>query len=416
MSARRQPSTQGNGRKPVEYDLHGAVGVRLVDPRPGDARAVDRQLGPLRATLDREPDILIRFVDDLRLASPLHYLGLDEAGFTADAFLVLHSKHHAKARVMIPFQHIGGRCEIVCESGLPAVPLLIPILNLTALARGLAPLHASAFVHRGAGVLVTGWSKGGKTEALLAFMSRGAEYLGDEWIYVGTDSGRMCGIPQPIRLWNWHLDQFPQYRQRIGRGHRARLGAIEAGLTIGRRMLGTGAPASAPLRAIQRVHSLVKRQAHVDVAPERLFGPCGRLEAPIDRVFFLGSRAEPGVVVEPIEMAELVRRMVSSVRFELQTFLSYYLMFQFAFPGARNLSIEAAEQNLHAALQRGLEGKAAHAVYHPYPMSIAALFDAMNPLLSGTDTSSSGRSVPASTPHHFALPAAKPEIRCESSI
>jgi hypothetical protein len=362
----------------IEYDLHGVVGIRLVDPSPDDAAAVGRQLGPLQKRLDRDPDITIRFVDDLGLTSRVRYLGVDDAGYTDDAFLVMHTKHKAKARVMIPMAQIGGTCEIVCETGLPAIPLLIPILNLTALARGLAPLHASGFVYRDTGVLVTGWSKGGKTEALLAFMSRGAEYLGDEWIYVGAESKRMSGIPQPIRLWNWHLDQFEEYRRRIGGKARARLRAIEAGLMLGRGVTGPGRPAPKALRTIERVQALVKRQAYVDVSPERLFGPCGRLEGPIDRVFFLGSWADSRIVVEPIDVANVVRRMVSSVRFELQPFMSYYLMFQFAFPGTRNVWIEAADQHLQAALHRGLEAKTAYTVFHPYPMSIAELFDAMS--------------------------------------
>lgn len=377
------PISRVSGNHPIrtDYDLHGAVGIRLIDPRPCDARAVDRQLGPLASNLEREPDILIRFVDEIRLTSPLRYLGLDEAGFTEDAFLVLQSKHSSRARVRIPFEQIGGRCEIVCESGLPAVPLLIPILNLTALARNLAPLHASAFVYRDTGVLVTGWSKGGKTEALLAFMSRGAEYLGDEWIYVGGESCRMYGIPQPIRLWDWHLKQFRQYRKRIGHGDRTRLHAIGAALALGRSVLGDR-PVTASSRALHRVQALVKRQAHVDIAPERLFGPCRKLEGRIDRVFLVGSRAHTEIVAEPIDGTEVVDRMVSSVRYELERFISYYLMFKFAFPGANNPWIETAEQRLSDVLHRGLAGKPAYVVHHPYPMSIDALFDAMSPLVS----------------------------------
>ena len=82
--------------------------------------------------------------------------------------------------------------------GLPAIPLLVPIVNLTALANGALPLHASAFVHRGTGVVATGWSKGGKTEALLAFSANGARYVGDEWVYVAADGSRVSGIPSPF--------------------------------------------------------------------------------------------------------------------------------------------------------------------------------------------------------------------------
>ncbi len=106
--------------------------------------------------------------------------------------------------VQIPFAEIGQQqCRIVCATGLPAVPLLIPILNLTALNRGILPLHASAFRYQDVGVLTTGWSKGGKTETLLAFMDRGANYIGDEWVYISDDGRHMTGIPEPIRVWEW---------------------------------------------------------------------------------------------------------------------------------------------------------------------------------------------------------------------
>jgi hypothetical protein len=374
---------EGSRLEQVDYDLHGVVGIRLIDPRPGDARAVDRQLGPLRRPLEREPDLVVRFVDDLRLTKPLHYLGLDEAAFTEDEFLVLHSKHSARARVKIPLERVGGRCEIVCESGLPAVPLLIPILNLTALAHGVAPLHASAFLYDGAGVLVTGWSKGGKTEALLAFMAQGAQYLGDEWIYVSGDSSRMYGIPQPIRLWDWHLKQSRRYREQLEWGDRARLGALEAVLALGRGLTGGRRARSAPGRALQRVLALMKRQAHVDVDPERLFGPCRTLEGRIDRVFLIGSSADPRIEVEPIDGAEVVERMVHSVRYELERFMSYYLMFKFAFPARTNPWIDSAEEHLSRTLHRALASRPSYVVRHPYPMSIAGLFDAMSPFVSG---------------------------------
>ena len=366
---------------PIDYDLHGVVGIRLVDATPADARAVARQLGPLRRPLGRPPDIVIRFVDGLTISSPIRYLGADTAAFTDDAFLVLRSKHKAKARVRIPFERVGGHCEIVCESGLPAIPLLIPIVNLTALQRGVAPLHASAFVFRDTGVLVTGWSKGGKTEALLAFMARGATYLGDEWIYVDPYAGQMFGIPQPIRLWDWHLAQCQSYAARIGWAKRARLRTIGAAVTAGGRLADARWPGGQPGSAVGRLNALMKQQAYVDVAPERLFGPCTNGTAPIDRVFLLASRAAPGMDVEAIDAADVARRMVYSVLYELAPFMSYYLMARFAFPFAANERLDAVEDDLRTALRRGLQGRPAHVVYHPYPLCLATLFDTMLPLV-----------------------------------
>ena len=184
----------------MDYDLQGWVGVRLLNATPAEVAVVDRQLGPIRGTLDRPPDLTLRFVE--RLDTPgLRYLGQEEAAFTDEAFLLLRTKYGTRARVQIPFEQVGGPCEIVCERGVRSIPLLIPLLNLTALGKGLLPLHAAAFRYRGQGVLVTGWSKGGKTEALLAFIARGAEYIGDEWVYVSSDGDRMFGIPEPIRLY-----------------------------------------------------------------------------------------------------------------------------------------------------------------------------------------------------------------------
>ena len=59
----------------VDFDHHGLAGERLVDAASSDAAAVGRQLGPLPRTLDREPDITIRFVDRIEHRSRLRYLG-----------------------------------------------------------------------------------------------------------------------------------------------------------------------------------------------------------------------------------------------------------------------------------------------------------------------------------------------------
>ena len=81
------------------------------------------------------------------------------------------------------------------------MPHLVALVNVTALAKGVLPLHATAFTAGSTGVLVVGWSKGGKTETLLGCMAAGAEYVGDEWVYL-TDDGQMLGLPEPIRVWS----------------------------------------------------------------------------------------------------------------------------------------------------------------------------------------------------------------------
>ena len=67
-----------------DFDLHGLVGVRVVDGTPADVAVVGRQLGHPETTLDREPDLTVRFVDRLAPAS-LTLVGVGESGYDDDS-------------------------------------------------------------------------------------------------------------------------------------------------------------------------------------------------------------------------------------------------------------------------------------------------------------------------------------------
>ena len=365
-------------REDVDFDLHGLVGIRLVDATGSDVRAVGAQLGPIRSRLDRAPDIVVRFVDRLETGDAT-LLGLDDTAFTDDAFLVLRSKYKTPARVLIPLDAVGSRPEIVCERGLPAVPLLIPIVNLTALANGALPLHASAFVHDGIGVVATGWSKGGKTEALLAFAANGARYVGDEWVYVSPDGRRVSGIPEPVRVWDWHLDDLPSVRSGLGTGQRARLASLGVLHAAGEKL--TAKRRGSVARTYRRALPLIERQRHVDVRPSELFAGVGEDgDAPFDRLVFVESHEAEGIRVWPIEPAEVARRMAFSLAYERLDFMGYYLRFRFAFPDRASTLVEEAGEIEKRRLESVLDGKPAFAVSHPYPVSLPALYTAMGPV------------------------------------
>jgi hypothetical protein len=364
----------------VDYDVHGLVGVRLLGAGPRETAAVDRQLGPSRGILEREPDITVRFVDRLDLRGPLRLIGLHDAGYTDDAFLVLRSKHKAQARVRFDVAQLGDRCEIVCERGLPAVPLLVATINLTALTRGALPLHASAFEVGGRGVVTTGWSKGGKTEAMLTFVSRGARFVGDEWVYVEGDGSRVHGLPEPIRLWDWHLAQLPEVRAKAGTAVVARLrglrAAADAGSALARRRDGRGKVGTLATRGA----NLIQGQLHVDAPPERLFGAGSlALSSSFDRLFLVTSADGPETVAEPVDPVAVAARMAASLRYEREPLLALYEKFRFAFPDARSGALETAPAREEELLRRVFAGKPAWEVRHPYPVDFAALHAAMAP-------------------------------------
>lgn len=372
------PAQAGAGA--VDYDLHGFARIRLLGATPGDVAAVSRQLGPIRAPVGGEPDIVVRFVERLPLSGSLRYLGYRDAGFTDDSFIVLRGPGKSQVKVRLPLDRAGRSCEVVCESGLPGIPLLVPLLNFTALAKGVLPLHAAAFNHRGTGVLVTGWAKGGKTETLLAFMAEGAQYVGDEWVYVSPGGERLYGIPEPIKLWDWHLPDLPQYRALLGRRGRGRLRALHAAERASRAAGRAGG--GRPARAMERVAWLIESQRYVNVHPERLFGPdsCA-LQGTLDKVFLVMSDEHPDVRVEEIDAREVARRMVFSLELERLDLRAAYLKFRFAFPELSNPILEDSERAHAELLQSALAGKESYVVYHPFPARIPALFDAIAPLV-----------------------------------
>lgn len=357
----------------VDLDLGGRVGVRLVDADDRSRARVIAQLGPIEAPLERPPDITVRFVDRLEHGS-LTAVAQGETAFDDHSFLVLSGAGRVRAKARIPFESIGGPLEIVCERALPAVPHLLASVNMTALAKDVLPLHASAFVHDGRGVLITGWAKGGKTEALLAFMRRGARYVGDEWVYLMPD-GRMFGVPEPIRMWRWQLRQLPELAARASRGDRVRMALLD-GVAGGIERLAPARSGGFAGNALRRVAPVLRRQVNTRVAPSRLFGPdrVQREPAPIDAVVFVSSHDQPDVRIEEVDAAEVAGRMRASLEHERHALLEAYRQHRFAFPDRRSEAIERAPETEARLLDQALAGRRVAWLRHPYPCDIDTLF------------------------------------------
>lgn len=369
----------------ADFDLHGAVGIRLVGAGPREIALIERQLGPLRSTLAREPDVLIRFVDRMPLTGELWLLGLDEAAYTDDAYLILRGRHKSDVKVAIPFDGIGGDgpCELVVERGLSAIPHLVAIVNLVALQNGLLPLHGGAFVYDGKGILTIGWAKGGKSETMLAFTARGAELVGDEWVYLDPVDCSLRALPEPMRVWDWQIRSVDGLRERIPRGDRRRLAATRAVAAALRGVarlpvLGRGSIG----RVASRARVLVERQLSVQVPTERLLGrPARSGGARLDRLVFVGSHASDEMTVAVVDPADVARRATQSFLFELSDLLGHYRRFRFAFPSRSNPLIDELESRYETMVVNGLANVPAISVGHPYPLEIDRLYQAIAPAL-----------------------------------
>lgn len=368
----------------VDFDLHGLVRVRLLNPRAGDEPIIARQLGPLQTTSAGTPDITVRFVDELPIDEPLVYVGWDETGFAGEEFYLLRGRAGARARTLIPFDRVGERVDIVTERGVGVVPHLLALVNLTALSKGVLPLHATAFSYRKHGVLVTGWAKGGKTETLLAFSQLGARYIGDEWIYI-TPDGAMFGVPEPIRLWRWHVEQLPRVKEGLTRLARIRLSGLAKASEAAEAVAGVLPERNGLASVLRRGAPIVRRQAYTHVTPAELFGGVDPSRS-FDLVVLATSHDADTVELDEVKGETVAARMRASLLDEREALLAHYRQFLYAFPDRRSVLIDSASQIEAELLDSALTGRAAYHLRHPYPFELNSLVAPLEAALSSLPT------------------------------
>jgi hypothetical protein len=360
--------------------LHHILNLRLIDASAADVKAVTQQLGVDAGPASGEPDIVVRFVPRLETGSAMRHLVMDQAGFTDDAFIVEDGGH--KARIFL--DQVGtARCEIVCETGASAVPLLVPIVNLTALAKGFMPVHASAFVFQGVGVMASGWPKGGKTSSLFAFLSNGAQFVSDDWLYIDRE-GMVYPLLQPVKLHDWQLDHLPQFLDRIGRRKIATMRLARAADAF-EQTLPAGVRRRFPPAKLYGLMTryLNKKQRHVYISPGKLLGD-GLPTRPMKlRTLFLTlSHESPEIVVDKTTADMALDRLMYSLQYEWLELQEIYVQFRYAFPERRAPLIDGMEQRQRELLAPLLQGVSIYEVRHPHPVPLPQLHDALSRVIS----------------------------------
>lgn len=368
-----------------EIDVRGLLTVRLAGADERDVAAVERQLGlsaqpALEAQPAEEAQLTVYYVEHLAARDGrLLRVGPPDLRWTEAGAAVVRGRGRARRWALIPFERIGGPLEIECERGIGRVPHLVSLLNLSLLAQGVVPLHASAFVLNGVGSVAAGWSQSGKTEALLAAMGAGATQVSDEWTYLAPD-GQAHGLPTPIRLEPWHLrSAFVRERAAaaLGRGRMAslraadrlagvsaagRLGLLTAGLVRrGRRLLGSD---------------------HVDVQPGALFGSAACAAAlRLERFYWLvprnGGESSGTVHVSAVSAAETAARMALAHVHHRLELLDAYWRFRYAFPLRRSELVEQMERRERELLEVALANVPIYRLEHPPGVDFGELRRAM---------------------------------------
>ncbi|MGD8857396.1 MAG: hypothetical protein PVG33_13765 [Chloroflexota bacterium] len=369
-----------NGQYPsVRFNIHGIVTVDFVGASDRLVAAYRARLGP---TLDAETagpaDIVVAFQDQLSPAG-LRYVGQNMAAFDDRDFYLLDPVSGA-VQALIPMDAIGRRPRIVCRRDVKSVPCLADLINITLAGKGYALLHASGFVYDGAGLLIAGWPKGGKTGALLAFMNHGAEFIGDEWLLLAPDGREMLGLPGAISLAEWQLAQMPTLAPELSAGQRLTFKAIHALTSLHARLDGGRFKRAYVSRLLGKALPSFKRQLKIYRPPQEIFaGQLGRMRAPLDKVFWIVSHDAEHIAVEKSDPQSVAARMATANEHEQGPFWCLYQAFAYAFPARRNGFLESFGSLQRALLSDALTGRETFELAHPYGGPLENLFEALVP-------------------------------------
>lgn len=364
----------------VEFNLHNLFSIRLDNPTPAAVQAVKNQIGVPPSVLHVEPDLVVDYVD--RFDAPRYHLVRGKSGFDNDEFYVVTGNGLKPYHVQFPFVALGQPCRIICETGTKEIPLLNLVINLRMLAKGLIPIHASAFVSEGIGVVVNGWPNGGKTSTLFSFLTHGAQFVSDDWLFVDSE-GKIYGLMQPIKLSDWQLNQLPDYQPKVRRTKHWTIQGIrwlDTVMQAARESIHDDfLPAKIFYKGLKQLNS---SQRHVNLSPETLFGsdmvsPTGRF----DVLLLTLSHEISHIAITPMATDIAIERLLAALYYEWMQWEEYYVQYLYAFPHRSNTLMDTSRRKQRELLESILANKRIFAVNHPHPVALEELYRAISPVL-----------------------------------
>lgn len=358
----------------AEFDIHGVVGVRVVFANEAEASKLLNLLSPFRGALDRDPDIVVRFFDPSENRERT-LVGEEYAAFTEEHFEVLRAPER-RTEALVPFDRIGPSCELWYESGTRKAPLFSDVVRLIFLAKGYVPVHGSAFVWQGRGVLVTGWARGGKTRTLLAFAQRGARFISDDWVMLSGD-GQMLSFPTNVTLWPWQVEQIRGLMPQIKVRKRLYVNTVQGIDRLYRSDLSSRLMSRRHMETVGKILSLARRRLKVSRSPESVFEAIETSPHSLDLALVVLSHTIDQTTVRPCEKSASIERIIATNHAEWRGLLDYYVAYKFAFPHKLNPLLEDIDSRQRDLLNRALGNIATYEVLSPYPADFNELFSAL---------------------------------------
>ena len=361
-------------------DFLGIITIQVLNYSKKEIGLIESYFNTKIKKINSDPDIIIKFVDEIKSAYMV-YLGLNYAGFDKNNFYILVDQEE-KRKVIIPFDKIGDTIEIVCEKGINSVPLLNHIINFYLIKKNFVPIHSSALYYNQKGLLVMGWTKGGKTETLLSFLNHGAQYVGDEWVVLSADGSEMYGLPVPITIWKWQLTYVKKLIGKIDFKSRIIFIFVEMLELLYKISLKLKLQSVFPFQLLTRALPQFRKLLKIRKKPSSIFkNQIKNGKTKLNTIILAFSHTSNDITVEKCDSSEISDRMMHSNDYEQIPFFEYYKTFRYAFPEKTNVFLDNIKERHSSLLAKALTGKKSFKVSHPYPVSFEELFLKLNSVL-----------------------------------
>ena len=372
----------------IDYDFHGILGLRLVDPNLSFAKWVGAELKPLASSASAiDPDVSVVRADpgvtsDARFS--LGNAGDYQECVYSDSELWLRSDGEF---LSIPFEALGKRCEIRYTGGFRARRAwryVRPILQIGLLAKGSLAVHASSMIYRDKGILLAGWAESGKTEALLGFLMDGASMISDKWTIVSEQGDAIYGFPSRITMRDWVPKYLPEVLEILtpGQKRRLRIGSAMAAMATRALQSARGIDSVAMVSEVLRPALDTGRTVTIDQSQLAALGggdAKATTQAPFDKLFLLLPSDRRDVQVQPSSGAEASPRLAECASYERRHLFGLYSKFKYAIPSAPPTALDDAKEREESMLQRVLATKEVYQVLAPFPCDPRAMQAAIAP-------------------------------------
>ena len=375
----------------IDYDFHGILGLRLVDPNLSFARWVGAELEPLGTSASSiDPDLSVARTSASVTSDAQFSLG--NAGdyqecVYSDSELWLRSDGEF---LNIPFEELGKRCEIRYTSEFRARRAwryVRPILQIGLLEKGALAVHASSMIYRDKGILFAGWAESGKTEALLGFLMDGASMISDKWTIVSERGNAMYSFPSRVTMRDWVPKYLPEILEILTPGQKRRLRIGGAMTALASRVLQSVRGSDSVAMVSEVLRPALDTGRTVTIDQSQLAGLTGRnvksnsaaTRAPFDKLFLLLPSNRQDIRVEPSTAAEVSPRLAECASYERRHLFGLYSKFKYAIPNAPPTALDDVKEREESMLQRVLATKEVYQVLAPFPCDPRAMRAAIAP-------------------------------------